>query len=54
MTAAQLAFGKIVLWQKLPAEIIDIQWNQHTVRVRVKVRGMKPQWTKIEELEVAS
>ena len=54
MTAKQLCYGRRVIWRGLHGEIIGIQWNQHTVRACVKVAGMKPQWTKIEELEVPS
>jgi len=52
VTAAQLAFGRRVLWRGLRAEIVDIRWNQHTVNVCVRVNGGHTHWAKVEELEV--
>lgn len=51
MSAADLAFGRFVVWRGLRALIVDIQWRCGTARVRVQVVGGHCHWTSPAELE---
>lgn len=54
MSAADLAYGRRVVWQGHTAEIIDIDWQRiHAVRVRIRTPTAQPRtrWVLASDLE---
>ena len=51
MSAADLAYGRVVRWRGLRAEIVDIHYRSYGVAVRVRVIGGYQHWTTPAELE---
>lgn len=54
MTAADLAFGRVVIWRGQTATIIDIDWqrlNALKVRIRIPLAQPRTRWVAARELE---
>jgi len=50
MTTADIAFGKRVVWRKLPAVIVDIVWRVDRTSVQIRVAGGHLHWADPGEL----
>jgi hypothetical protein len=53
MTAADIAFGRFVIWKGLRALIVDIQWRVHRTQVQIRVAGGHLHWVAPSELAAA-
>lgn len=55
MSAADLAFGRRVIWRGMDALIVDIRWRARRTQVQIRVIGGHLHWANPSELtEVAS
>lgn len=53
MSAADLAFGRFVVWRGLRGLIVDIRWGIQP-RVQIRVAGGHLHWTTPAELELTA
>jgi hypothetical protein len=54
MTAAQLAYGRRVVYRGLRGEIVNIRWSTRNVIVQVRLSSGRECWATPAELEVTT